>query len=311
MERWQQCAIGPIGVWTWTLDPRPFPEIVMHARLIEELGYSALWFKEDFGRDALAAAALLLANTTELIVANGVASMYGRDPVAMRSAQRCLAEAYPDRHILGVGVSHKPHAVARGHEYASPTRTATTYLAAMRDASYISPEPDGRLMTLLAALGPRMLEVARDHADGAHTFAATPEHTRRARAILGEGPFLAPVQPVVIDSDATRARETARGYVGLLLGLENYRNSWRRLGFDEADFADGGSTALVEAVIVTGDEETAAARVQEHLDAGADHVAVQVVPRDLQTPPVDGWRRFSGTAKELSARHEDRKEQTP
>jgi probable F420-dependent oxidoreductase len=292
--------IGAVGIWTWTLDPRPITEVTALARLVEQLGYGALWFKEDFGREALTTAALLLSATDELTIANGVASMYGRDATAMRSAQQALAEAFPGRHVLGVGVSHRPHVEARGHVYRAPAATATEYLTAMRAASFISPAPEAPSLTLLAALGPRMLQVAAAYANGAHTFGITPAHTEAAREALGADAFLAPVQPVVIDDDRARGRATARAYVGLLLNLEHYRTAWRRLGFGEDDFDDGGSGRLVEALVAIGDEDAAAERVRQHLAAGADHVAVQVIPPDLATPPADAWRRFADAAADIT-----------
>ncbi|HET6509074.1 MAG TPA: TIGR03620 family F420-dependent LLM class oxidoreductase [Baekduia sp.] len=290
---------GPVGVWTWTLDPRPHAETVELARLVESLGYGALWFKEDFGRDGLAAASVLLAATERLVIANGVASMYARDAVAMRSAQRVLGEAHPGRHLLGVGVSHAAHVEARGQRYGSPVDTATRYLQTMREAAFISPEPAVPTLTLLAALGPRMLDVAARHADGVHAFGITPGHTRAVRAALGPDAFLAPVAPVVLDDDVERGRVTARAYVGLLAGLENYRRAWRRLGFGDEDLAGGGSDRLVDALVAVGDEDVVSARVAAHQDAGADHVAIQFLSADLQTPPAAAWTRY---AARLSAR---------
>jgi probable F420-dependent oxidoreductase len=284
--------LSSIGIWTWTLDAQPFAEVVDQIRLIEELGFGSLWFKEDFGREALTAAALMLANTDELVIANGVASIYGRDATAMRSAQRTLAEAYPGRHLLAIGVSHAGHAEGRDQTYRPPLESARAYLTAMRGAEYVSPEPMADTPTLLAALGPRMTEVARDQADGAHTMAMTVEHTRRARRVLGPDGYLAVAQPVVIDDDKERARETARAYVGIFAALPNYRRSWMRLGFAEADLSDGGTDALVDAICPSG-EDAALRRIGQQFEAGASHVAVQVVPADLQTPPADGWRRLA------------------
>lgn len=198
-------AAGRVGIWTWTLDTLPLQEVVAVTRLIEQLGYGAVWFKEDFGRDALTTAALLLSHTDLLVVANGVASMYARDATAMRAAQRTLAEAHSDRHLLGVGISHSVHVARRGRVYGSPAATAEAYLSEMEAATYISPEPAARPVTLLAALGPRMLAIAARRAAGVHTFGATVAHTAIARHAIGPDAFLAPVQPIVLDDDVRRA----------------------------------------------------------------------------------------------------------
>lgn len=270
--------LGPVGVWMGgygfaAADDRS------NAAAIEALGYSALWFGEaPGGKEAFTRATTLLAATTSLVVGTGIASIWGRDPLTTASAIRTVTEAFPGRFVAGLGVSHPPAVEARGETYATPYRTMANYLAGMAATSHQSPEPAEPPVVVLAALRPRMLELARDMADGAHPYFVPVEHTRRAREILGPGRLLAPELAVVLEPDPVVARRLARQHTGsFYLGAANYVENLRWLGYDDADLAADGSDALVDALVAWGDEAAIVARIREHLDAGADHVCLQPV----------------------------------
>jgi probable F420-dependent oxidoreductase len=274
--------LGRVGVWHTALGLRAADEERAAAAAIEELGYPALWFGEaGANKEAFAHAGILLAATSKLVIATGIASIYSRDATAMWNGGNALAEAYPGRFVLGVGVSHAPMVERRGHAYGKPVAAMRDYLDAMGEATYSAPAPTEPLPLLLAALRPKMLELARDRSDGAHPYLVTPRHTARARELLGPDPVLAPEQGFVLESDPARARTIAREHLSVYLKLPNYVNSWREEGFDERDVADGGSDRLVDEVVVWGDADAIAGRVRAHLEAGADHVCLQPVARDL------------------------------
>lgn len=269
--------LGKLGVWAF-VDSLGAPEAAAFAGRLEKAGYAALWIPEATGRNSLVSAGWLLANTQSLVVATGIANIYARDAMAMKTAQHALAELSGGRFLLGLGVSHAPLvAGVRGHDYGKPVSTMRAYLEAMASAPYHAPPPPERPLTLLAALGPKMLELSRDMADGAHPYNVPPSHTVEARKILGPGKMLAVEQMVVAETDAAKAREIARGTLSVYLELPNYCNNWKRLGFEDADFANGGSDRLIDTVVAWGDDDAIAARVQEHFDAGADHVCIQLL----------------------------------
>ena len=245
---------------------------------IDDLGYGALWIPESpGGRDVLTYSGLVLAATPRIPVATGIAIIWARDPVAAGSAARTLSEAFPDRFILGLGVSHHSTAVLRGHQYETPVAAMRSYVAGMREAPYDG-HPSDLPPIVLAALGPKMLQLSATDAAGAHPFLAPVEHTERAREILGPDPLLAPELGVILTSDAEAARSTARSFMDRFLAWLNYRRYLERLGYDDADIAGGGSDRLIDAVFAWGDEAAIRRRVDEHLAAGADHVAVQPIP---------------------------------
>ena len=272
--------LGKLGVWA-SLDGMSAADAAQFAKSVEKRGYGALWTPESRGRNVLVHASWLLANTERLVVASGIANIYARDAMAMANGHRGLNEQSGGRFLLGLGVSHVPMvATLRGHTYGKPVPTMRTYLEAMRAAPYAAPAPADAPRTVLAALGPQMLKLAASHADGAHPYNTTPEHTAEARRVLGPGKLLCPEQMVLLETDATKARQGARAALASYLALENYVNNWRRLGFGDADFANGGSDRLIDATIAWGDERAIRARVQAHWDAGADHVCIQPLPPD-------------------------------
>ncbi|MFF8899262.1 LLM class F420-dependent oxidoreductase [Streptomyces lydicus] len=273
--------IGRIGVWHGGLGRIPAATARRVAAEIEQLGYGALWFGEGPGtKEAFSHAGLLLAATERITVATGIANIWGRDAAAANGATHTLAEAYDGRFLLGLGASHAPIVNLRGHTYARPLAAMRDYLDGMDAAPYEGPVTEPPPARVLAALGPKMLELARDRAAGAHPYLVPTDHTARAREILGDGPLLAPEQAVVLETDPAKARAVARAHTRFYLELPNYVGNLRRFGFDDDDFTGGGSDRLVDALVAWGDVDAVRRRVQEHLDAGADHVALQPLAVD-------------------------------
>jgi probable F420-dependent oxidoreductase len=293
--------IGRVGVWSGQLDYASAADVRGAAREVEGLGYGALWTGEAVGREVLTAAQLVLAATSSLVVATGIANIWARDALAMAAGQLALGEAYPDRFILGIGVSHKPLLDVRGEDYRKPLAFMRDYLDGMDHGYdvYRAVAPDSRPPRLLAALGPKMLELAGARADGAHTYFVPPEHTAGAREILGPDKLLVPEQAAVLSSDASTAREIARRHTASYLRLPNYTANLERIGFDPAEFADGGNDRLVDTICAWGTVDAVAERVRAHLDAGADHVAVQVLVDDRRGLPRHEWAELAPTLLSL------------
>lgn len=282
--------IGRIGIWTAAFEQQHWSAAAEAVTELDELGYGALWYPEGRGRDTFAQAAMILSASKRIVAAPGIANLYARDPMGMASGQRTVWEAFPERFLLGIGVSHRPSVEGiRGHQYGPPLTTMRTYLDAMDAAPYAPPrrEPEPRV---LAALGPKMLELSATRANGAHPYFVPVEHTEIARQVMGDGPILAPEQAVVLERDPTKAREIARTHVPNYLRLENYANNLRRLGFTEEDLTGGGTDRLVDAIVAWGSVEDVVGRVQAHLDAGADHVCIQVLTDQPGTLPLREWR---------------------
>ena len=273
--------IGRVGVWHGGLGRVPAAVARQAAAEIEQLGYGALWFGEAPATESMSQAGLLLAATERITIATGIANIWVRDASAAHAAAQTLAAAYDGRFLLGLGREPRTAGGARGHTYTKPLAAMRAYLDAMDEAPYDGPRADPAPARVLAALGPKMLELARDRTAGAHPYFVTPEHTARAREILGTGPLLAPEQAVLLESDPTTARALAREHhTRFYLQLPNYTGNLRRLGFGDEDFANGGSDRLVDAIVAWGDADAVRRRVQEHHDAGADHVALQPLAAD-------------------------------
>jgi probable F420-dependent oxidoreductase len=267
--------LGKLGVWC-TTDHLSSGDLARFAAAVEAWGYSALWQPEILGRNVLVESSWLLARTERLVVATGIASIYARDSQATVAARNGLAEQSGGRFLLGLGVSHAPMVEAmRGHHYGKPIVAMRAYLNAMSKAAYLAVPPAHKPPVVLAALGPRMLELAGQLADGAHSYNVTPEHTIGARERLGAGKLLCVEQKVLLESDSSRARAIARATLAPYLGLVNYQNCWRQLGFSESDWSNGGSDRLIDALVAWGDETAIGARIKAHWDAGADHVCIQ------------------------------------
>ncbi|HYM82868.1 MAG TPA: TIGR03620 family F420-dependent LLM class oxidoreductase [Candidatus Dormibacteraeota bacterium] len=273
--------LGRVGIWSFALQTHGAAREREAVAAYEALGYGTIWYPESIGsKDAMAHAAILLEGSDRAVVASGIANIYARDPMAMATGAAALAEAYPGRFVLGIGVSHAPSVETRGAVYEKPVPRMRAYLDAMASAEYLGPRPAQPAPIVLAALGERMLELAAERTAGAHTYFVPVEHTRVAREHLGDA-ILAVEQTAVLDTDDTRSREVQRRFGARYLALANYANNLRRLGWSEDDVADGGSDRLLDAVIVRGDARAVAARVREQLDAGADHVCVQLRTADL------------------------------
>ncbi len=277
--------LGKLGVWA-PMDVMTAAEGAAFAQRVEGWGYAALWLPESRGRNVLAHSAWLLANTKDLIVAPGIANIYARDPMAMANGQRGLNEQSGGRFLLGVGVSHAPMVTGlRGHNYGKPVTTMRAYLEAMAAAPYLAPDPPERPLTIVAALGPRMMALSGELADGAHPYNVPPEHTAEARGILGAGKLLCPEVWVLLESDAAKARSAARQALASYMRLDNYVNNWRRLGFGDDDLGGGGSDRFIDANVAWGSEEAIRQRIREHWDAGADHVCIQSINPDGSRRP--------------------------
>lgn len=286
--------LGRVGLWTFQLDLQPASAAREAVAELEELGYPTVWLPEAVGREPFVNSALLLGATERMVVATGIASVWARDPMTMAAGHLTLNEAFAGRFLLGLGVSHQPMVdFVRGHHYEKPLSKMRSYLEAMDRAIYMAPRPAEEPRRVLAALGPKMLELAAAQALGAHPYFVPVEHTAFAREVLGEGPMLCPEQAVVLATDPTEARAAARLHMATYLTLPNYTNNLRRLGWGDHDLADGGSDKLVDAIVAWGDEDAIAARVRAHLDAGADHVCVQVLSADAVSLPMPQWRALA------------------
>ena len=285
---------GPVGIWTGALDALEVPAAREQVAALDEQGWDALWFGEAYGREAFTAAALYLGASSRMSVATGIASIYGRDAVAANAAARLLEAMHPGRFVLGLGVSHAPLVERmRGHAYGKPIAAMTEYLDALDNAPFLAVGGEVAPPRVLAALGPRMLELSRDRAAGAHPFLVTPDHTASAREILGSEAFLGVEQAVVLSDDSDVVRERAHWHLGIYTGLPNYRNNWLREGFTEDDLGRGGSDRLKAALVVGGDEQAVLDRVRAHLDAGADHVCLQLLGPDAGSVPAADWARLA------------------
>jgi probable F420-dependent oxidoreductase len=288
--------LGRIGIWTYHLNYQPASKVREVAAGLEELGYGALWIGEAAYREPLTHAGFLLSSTSRMVIATGIANIWARDPFTMAAAQLTLSEAYPDRFLLGLGVSHARLVEGiRGHQYQQPLTTMRRYLDGMDKAArtYRAVRPAETPPRVLAALGPMMLALAAKRAHGAHSYLVTPEHTAKARDILGPDLLLVPEQAVVLEEKPDQARAIARRHISRYLDLPNYINNWRRLGFRDDDFADQGSDRLVDALVAWGDVEAVRERVKDHFDAGANHVSIQVFGAEARGMPLRQWKTLA------------------
>lgn len=278
--------IGRLGVWA-LVNFASAPDSAAFARRLEQWGYGALWVPEVTARDPLVTCAWLLANTTRLNLATGIVSIYSRDPFATVNAQFALAEQSGGRFLLGLGVSHGPFVEGvLGHQIEKPVPKMKRYLEGMAGMKYLGPPPIEKPRTVLGALGPKMLALAAALADGAHPYNVTPEHTAKAREILGPGKLLCPEQMVLLEDDPSVARACARKAIALSLTLPNYRNNYLRMGFGVQDMENGGSDRLIDAIVAWGSERNIRERIEQHFDAGADHVCIQPLRRGTLTLTV-------------------------
>jgi probable F420-dependent oxidoreductase len=284
---------GTVGLWTFAHETLTADKSGDLAAELESLGFAALWLPEAWSREAFTSAGLMLSASSSMIIATGIANIWARDAVAAANAAKTLNAAYAERFVLGLGVSHRPLVERmRGHEYVAPVEAMREYLGAMDAAPMLAPEGEQRYARVIAALGPKMLEVGATLADGVHPYLVTPEHTARARAAVGDK-FVGVEQAVVLGQSREEFLARAHAHLEIYTGLDNYRNSWRRLGFGDEDLVRGGSDRLCDAMVVHGDESVVLERVNEHRQAGADHVCLQVLGDQSLAPPWAEWRRLS------------------
>ncbi len=285
--------LGPIGIWTMTLDAQPIGYVREAVAEIEELGYSALWCPDALNRDPMVNAALVLAATNKLVVGAGIANIYQRTAVAMSNGQHALDEAFPGRFILGLGVGHEFWVEGMlGQRYSRPYSTMAAYLDVLDQAPYMGAPAPTAPVRVLAALGPKMLELAAKRAAGAHPYFVPVEHTAMAAEHLGPGRMLCVEQAVVLETDRERARTIGKDHLATYLGLPNYTDNLRRFGFGDDDLQPPGSDRLVDALVATGHVDDVARRVGQQFEAGATHVCVQVLTGGTE-PPRTEWRALA------------------
>lgn len=274
--------LGGVGVWSADPERMTAADAGRFASEIEALGFKALWIQESLGsKEIFAHAGILLAATSTLVIATGIANIWARDPVAMANGAKTLSEAYPDRFLLGLGVSHKPSVAVRGGRYRKPLEHMRAYLDAMDAAPFVGPNRgDPPAPRLLAALGPQMLRLSAERSFGAHPYFAPVEHTTVARELMGPEALLAVEQAAIVSEDREKVLAAAKRHTKFYLALENYSNNLRRLGWGDADLADAGSERLMDAIVASGDASAIAARVSAQHAAGADHVCLQVLGGD-------------------------------
>ncbi len=267
---------GKLGVW-YFFDGVSSADAATTAQRLEQLGYGTLWIPETVGKSPFVLASWLLANTTELNLATGIVNIYHREPGVTMAAQKSLAEQSNGRFLLGMGVSHKPLVEGvRKLKYGPPVATMRTYLEQMATAPYTAVESAETPETVIAALGPKMLDLAAEQCAGAHPYFTSPEHTRMARERLGAGAKLCVEQKVILETNADKAREAARPVAKIYNRLPNYRNNWLRMGLSEDD-CDNLTDRFIDTTFAWGSADSIRARIQEHMDAGASHVCIQPV----------------------------------
>lgn len=274
--------LGRVGIWTFLGGDSD--AVGQAAAEIESAGYGTVWIPGGAGGDVLDRCGAALAATTRLHAATGILNIWKHDPAEVAATSARLRESSGDRFVLGLGVSHSR---LIGDDYVAPLAKMASYLDQL----------DGHgqpvAQRVLAALRPKMLQLSATRAAGAHPYFVPPEHTAVARRELGSGPVLAPEQKVLLETDPTRAREVGREACSLYLGLPNYTNNLRRLGYGDDDLTPPGSDRLIDAIVAWGSPSTIAARVQAHLDAGADHVCLQVLGVPRGEAPVEQWRTIA------------------
>jgi probable F420-dependent oxidoreductase len=285
--------LGTTGIWGRYLREADPIEIAEAAAELEELGFGAIWVPGGVepNEKVFVDVARLLDATDRIVVATGIVNMWLHDPQALTAAYHSVDIAHPGRFLLGIGISHRP-LLDQVHAglYDKPLAAMGLYL----DELDAQPRPITVDRRAIAALGPKMLGVCRDRAAAAHPYLVPVDHTRFARAILGDGPLLAPCVPAILDRDPVRARGLARTFLATpYSSLPNYSNTWLAHGFDESDLADGGSDALIDGLVAWGDEEAIVERVRAHHAAGADHIALHVVGEDRSRLPREQWRRLA------------------
>ena len=285
--------VGRAGVWLGSMAFLSTPDLRRAVAEVEEMGFGTIWIGEALAREVFAASAIILSATSQIKVATGIANIWARDPTAMMNGGRALAEAWPNRFILGIGVSHARLVDARGHHYERPLTAMRGYLDAMEKAPYRAPAPNPPPPVVLGALGPKMLELAGERTAGAHPYFVPAEHTQQARGILGPDRLLAPEHAVVFARTRQAARPTGDIYMRTYLALPNYRQNLVRLGWAEEELNPPGSDRLFDAMVSWGDDAEIVRKLRRHYDAGADQVAVSVLTPTPDRAPTADLRRLA------------------
>lgn len=281
--------LSGVGIWSHQLRYGDTAASTDAAAELEDLGFQALWIPDVGGTPVVDSVGHLLSATNDIVIATGILNLWMNEPADVAASYASLTAAHGNRFLLGIGVSHAPLIDATNPgRYRKPLAATASFLDALDNAA----EPVPADARVLAALGPKMLTLAADRTRGAHPYLTTPDHTHRAREVLGDGPLLLPEQTVILCDDADEARAVGTGWLRRYLAMPNYANSLLRLGFSSDDVASV-SDRLFDALIAWGDEEAVSRRVNEHLSAGADHVCVQVLTADLTAYPLEQWRRVA------------------
>jgi len=285
--------LGRVGLWAADFDLVPMAAAQEGIARVEEMGFGTVWVPEAVLREAFASCALLLSATKKMTIATGIANLHARTAQSMQAGWKTLSEAFPDRFLLGIGVSHAPmvQGVHKGN-YDKPYSTMVEYLEAMDNGVFFSPQPSTPPRRVLAALGPKMLKLAAEKTDGAHPYFTPVEHTAFARETLGKEPLLAPEIAVVLNETPDTAKDIANKFMSTYTKLPNYTNNLKRFGFTEDDFTNH-SDRLMDAIVARGSIDVVVARIKEHLDAGADHVCVQVLTGKPGVLPMKQWEELA------------------
>ncbi len=297
-------GLGRVGIWTVDLDLQPMTKAQEAAIELEELGYRCVWVPEAVLREPFASCAMLLSATKHLTMATGIASMHARSAMTMAAGWKTLTEKFGDRFLLGIGTSHQ-HLAEKVHKstYSKPFSAMTEYLDAMDNAVFFAAPPATAPRRVLAALGPKMLKLSVQRGLGAHPYFVPVEHTAGAREIMGENALLAPEIAVVFDTNAETARATARQHMLTYNRLPNYVKNLSRLGYSQNDIAGPDkmpSDKMVDAIVAWGTLETIVSRIEAHLEAGANHVSVQVLSNKAGVLPTAQWRELATALKSFN-----------
>jgi probable F420-dependent oxidoreductase len=275
--------LGTFGVWTFDFEDQPAAQMRESIQELEEQGWRAFWIPELHGREALTHAGYLLSCTGQMRIINGIAQIWSRGAKWTYGAGLLLADAYPNRHVLGLGFGG-------GRPGTKPMAAMIEYLDEMDALETPNPRPRGPMHRILAAYGPRMLELARDRSAGAHTYHVNVAHTAQAREILGPDAFLGVEHAVLFESDPDRARAIARQHLDTYLNGKFNIAKFRRLGYSEEEITNGGSDRIVDDLVFWGDLDTIVEKLHAHVEAGADHVGVQVIGIEPGQSAMPYWR---------------------
>ncbi len=291
--------LGRVGLWAADFDLQPMAKAQEAIAQVEEMGYSAVWVPEAVLREPFASCGLLLSATKKMVIGTGIASIHARTAQTMQAGWKTLTEAFPDRFLLGMGVSHAPM-VSGVHKgtYDKPYSTMVQYLDAMDSGIYFGAKPTTEPQRVLAALGPKMLKLSAERGAGAHPYFVPVEHTVMAREVMGAGALLAPEQAVILETDPDKARAIARQHMTTYTRLPNYVNNLKRFGFEDDEIVNQ-EDRVVDAIVAWGSIDTVVARVKAHFDAGADHVCMQVLTETTGVLPMRQWQELADATRGL------------